>query len=169
MIISDCTDIPHLPRFIPFLSSHSSKMNRPRRAAAAKPQGHYAATTSPAKRRKASDSASASARKKGKQKAQPQPLLDGIGLPMPGPVPAVPIPVITPAPLDPAALALDLNKSYEGKITPPVRPKRQPRWQQPAANPIIRIENTPNGWNDKEPDLDPEYVFSAHYTYIWGY
>ncbi|CAI7598174.1 unnamed protein product [Penicillium crustosum] len=131
-------------------------MNRPRRAAAAKPQGHYAATTSPAKRRKASDSASASARKKGKQKAQPQPLLDGIGLPMPGPVPAVPIPVITPAPLDPAALALDLNKSYEGKITPPVRPKRQPRWQQPAANPIIRIENTPNGWNDKEPDLDPD-------------
>ncbi|KAF4772209.1 hypothetical protein HAV15_004948 [Penicillium sp. str.  len=132
-------------------------MNRPRRAAATKPPGHYA-PTSPAKKRKASDTASASARKKGKQKAQP--MVDGMGVSIPGPVPgpsaAVPIPVITPTPVDPAALALDLNKSYEGQIPPPTRPIRQTRWQQPAANPIMFIQDTPKGWNDKEPDLDPD-------------
>lgn len=146
-------------------------MNRPRRAAAAKPVGHYAAT-SPAKKRKASDSASASANKKGKQKAQP--MVNAIGLPMPGPVaaPAVAIPVITPTPLDPAALALDLNKSYEGQIAPPIRPKRQPRWQQPATKPIMFMQDTPIGWNSDEPDLDPEYVFlvisTSMATDIWN-
>ncbi|KAJ5425036.1 hypothetical protein N7465_000106 [Penicillium sp. CMV-2018d] len=129
-------------------------MNRPRRAAAAKPQGHYAPTS---QKRKASDTGSGSARKKGKKPAQPQ--VDGMGLPIPVPAPAdaaVPIPVIQPTPLDPAALALDLNKSYEGEIPPPTRPKRQTRWQQPAANPIMRLQHTPKGWNDQEPDLDPD-------------
>jgi hypothetical protein len=136
-------------------------MDRPRRAAAAKPQGHYAAATSPVKKRKSSATASTSSRKKGKQREQTQ--VDAMGLPIPTDA-AAPIPVITPKPLDPAALALDLDKSYEGQITPPApptRPKRQPRWQQPAANPIMFLEDTPIGWNPDEPDLDPEYVFPA--------
>ncbi|KUM57067.1 hypothetical protein ACN42_g10127 [Penicillium freii] len=117
-------------------------MNRPRRAASTKPVGHYAPTS---QKRKASATGGGPARKKGKKAAQPQ--VDGIGLP---------IPVIQPTPLDPAALALDLNKSYESEILPPTRPKRQTRWQQPASNPIMKLQHTPKGWNDQEPDLDPD-------------
>ncbi|CAI7655869.1 unnamed protein product [Penicillium viridicatum] len=117
-------------------------MNRPRRADAAKPVGHYAPTS---QKRKASVTGGGPAPKKGKKAAQPK--SGGIGLP---------IPVIQPKPLDPAALALDLNKSYESEILPPTRPKRQTRWQQPASNPIMKLQHTPKGWNDQEPDLDPD-------------
>ncbi|KAJ9489694.1 hypothetical protein VN97_g3564 [Penicillium thymicola] len=130
-------------------------MDRPRRAAAAKPPGHYAATTTSTKRKKA-DTATASARKKGKQRADPTAY--GMGSRTPAPLPSdasLPIPVITPDPLDPAALALDLNKSYEDQITPPVWPKRQQRWKNPTGNPIRFMEDTPIGWNSDEPDLDP--------------
>ncbi|OQE36736.1 hypothetical protein PENCOP_c011G05020 [Penicillium coprophilum] len=62
----------------------------------------------------------------------------------------------SPEPLDPAALALDLKNSYEGKLPLPApRPERQTRWRQPATNPIERFEDTPKGWNHDEPDLDP--------------
>ncbi|KGO42720.1 hypothetical protein PEX1_038590 [Penicillium expansum] len=137
-------------------------MVRPRRAAAQKPQGHYAASTSPTKRRKTSSTAS-SARKKGKKRAEAQYEEDSMGLPVPTlappPAPATqPIPVIAPQPLDPTALALDLNTSYEGRIpqSTPRLPSRQPRWRQPATNPILFKEHTPKGWNDKEPDLHPD-------------
>ncbi|KAG0154482.1 hypothetical protein PDIDSM_50 [Penicillium digitatum] len=139
-------------------------MVRPRRAAAQKPEGHYAAATSPIKKRRISTIAS-SARKKGKQKTEFQYAEDAMRLPLPGfapapaPAPAPshkPIPVMVPPPLNPAALALDLKKSYEGQIPLPTLPKRQKRWRQPAKNPIIRLEDTPKGWNAKEPDLDPD-------------
>ncbi|KAJ5521045.1 hypothetical protein N7463_001498 [Penicillium fimorum] len=65
-----------------------------------------------------------------------------------------PIRESSPEPLDPAALALDLKNSYEGKILPPIqRPARQQRWKQPATNPIEHLEDVPKGWNSEEPDL----------------
>lgn len=134
-------------------------MDRPRRAAASKPAGHYAATTTSTKRKK-SDSTTASSRKKGKQRAEPT--VYGVGSRTPVPLPAdvsLPIPVITPDPLDPAALASDLNKSYEDQITSPKWPKRQQRWKNPTGNPIRFMEDTPIGWNTDEPDLDPQCVF----------
>ncbi|KAJ5358668.1 uncharacterized protein N7496_011081 [Penicillium cataractarum] len=53
---------------------------------------------------------------------------------------------------------LDLNVSYVGKISlpsPPVRPKRK-RWTHTGKKPITLMEKVPRGWNDQEPDLDPE-------------
>ncbi|KAJ5953015.1 uncharacterized protein N7479_011428 [Penicillium vulpinum] len=147
-------------------------MDRPRRAAAQKPEGHYA-LTSPTKKRKTRSEAltgkkdkknddsdedsmsknmpSSAPQKKGKQK---QSKIDPIAEDTLAPGT---IPVILPEPLDPVALALDLKVSYESRIPPPpVRPKRQTRWQRPATNPIVYMEDLPKGFNYDEPDLDPE-------------
>jgi hypothetical protein len=53
---------------------------------------------------------------------------------------------------------LPLDESYVGKISlpkPPVRPKRK-TWGYHRKIPILDINNVPRGWNDREPDLDPE-------------
>lgn len=53
---------------------------------------------------------------------------------------------------------LDLNVSYVGKInmpSPPVRPKRK-RWTHKGKKPITLMTKVPRGWNDQEPDLDPD-------------
>lgn len=134
-------------------------MNRPRRAAAKKPEGHYAPASSIGKRKTGSTASTRKPRKKNDQTEQ-----DAMGLDILNPAPdtvPVPIPVVMPQPLDPAALALDLKQSYEGQIPQPTLPKRQKRWQQPATNPVVNITDAPIGWNSDEPDLDPEYVFPA--------
>lgn len=76
-------------------------------------------------------------------------------------------PVIVPE-LDPASLALDLKKSYEGQIPLPTlpKPKQQMRWKQSATDPIDNLMDTPKGWNSNEPDLDPKYVFPVISIYI---
>lgn len=56
---------------------------------------------------------------------------------------------------------LDLNKSYVGALTrtpkrQPPRPPRQPRWKHHGPEPLIDIQKLPNGWNTREPDLDPK-------------
>ena len=53
---------------------------------------------------------------------------------------------------------LNLNVSYVGKIdlpSPPARPKRK-RWTHTVKKPITLMTKVPRGWNDQEPDLDPE-------------
>lgn len=65
---------------------------------------------------------------------------------------------------------LDLNTSYVGTLTraPPQedpRPPRQPRWRHEGDQPLIDIKRLPEGWNTREPDLDPEYV---PFPYSWG-
>ncbi|CEO58603.1 hypothetical protein PMG11_03314 [Penicillium brasilianum] len=55
---------------------------------------------------------------------------------------------------------LDLDVSYVGKIKlpdPPERPKRK-RWTHKGAEPIMQMQDVPQGWNTEEPDLDPDDV-----------
>ncbi|CAG8902680.1 unnamed protein product [Penicillium egyptiacum] len=127
-------------------------MNRPRRAAARKPEGYYSPSSSIGKGKARSTGKVQKQRAKKGQTEQ-----DERGLNLPAPSPA---PIITPAPLDPAALELDLQKSYEGQIQPPSLPKRQTRWRQPATNPIVDLADVPQGWNSNEPDLDPDDLIS---------
>lgn len=58
---------------------------------------------------------------------------------------------------------LDLDKSYVGALArtpaPKPRPPRQPRWRHDGDQPLIDIRKLPEGWNTREPDLDPKYVF----------
>lgn len=55
---------------------------------------------------------------------------------------------------------LDLEVSYVGKYQLPegrtARPPRQPRWKAPRNKPLTDASRLPAGWNDEEPDLDPE-------------
>lgn len=58
---------------------------------------------------------------------------------------------------------LDLDVSYVDALKPkpaqePARPPRQPRWQHHGDQPLIDVKKLPEGWNTREPDLDPEYV-----------
>ncbi|CAI7592182.1 unnamed protein product [Penicillium glandicola] len=123
-------------------------MPRPKRASAQKPEGYYAPTSSTRTRTSA-----ATARAEKKRKTDDQPEIPDRPSSVPGP-----ITVATPKPLDPAALALDLERSYEDTIAIPSveRPKRQKRWRRPADNPIEYITDLPAGWNYDEPDLDPD-------------
>ncbi|KAJ5587713.1 uncharacterized protein N7459_003478 [Penicillium hispanicum] len=55
---------------------------------------------------------------------------------------------------------LDLEISYVGKYRLPeankTRPPRQPRWKAPRNKPVTDVSRLPAGWNDMEPDLDPD-------------
>ncbi|KAJ5107480.1 hypothetical protein N7456_004155 [Penicillium angulare] len=53
----------------------------------------------------------------------------------------------------------DPEKSYVGTITPPKFEPRGPRtkWQT-TGEPILDVSKVPEGWNDEEPDLDPEVM-----------
>lgn len=64
---------------------------------------------------------------------------------------------------------LDLDNSYAGVFTPtprrePPRPPRQQRWRHDGDQPLIDIKRLPEGWNTREPDLDPKYV---SFLYFW--
>ncbi|KAJ5817365.1 hypothetical protein N7447_009598 [Penicillium robsamsonii] len=174
-------------------------MDRPRRAAAKKPTGHYAPTSGirkstprsgppvrkPRRKKDQSEGDAMSldstpadpSQKQGKVKGRAEGDAMDINMPPPArkdpkgkgrsggdPAPIAagakgiePIGEVSPEALDPAALALDLKNSYEGKILPPVqRPARQQRWKQPATNPIEYLEDVPTGWDSEEPDLDPD-------------
>ena len=129
-----------------YLSYYLVEMDRPRRAAAQKPEAHYATSS---------------------HKSQIKEDAMSSDVPTTAPPSAtVPAPVIVLEPLGPASLALDLNKSYEGQIPTPTLPKRQTRWKQPATNPIVNLMDMPKGWNSNEPDLDPKYVFHAISIYM---
>ncbi|CAG8198880.1 unnamed protein product [Penicillium nalgiovense] len=126
-------------------------MNRPRRATARKPQGYYSPSSSIGKQK----ISAGWVQKERKVKGQTQQVATGSRWNAPPP-----ISMVIPEPLDTAALELDLQKSYEGKIAPAELPKRQTRWQQPATNPIVNLAEVPKGWNSLEPDLDPDDLIS---------
>jgi hypothetical protein len=129
-------------------------MNRPRRAAARKPEGYYSPSSSIGKVKISAGRVQKARRGKG-QKGQTEQVATGSRRNAPPPT------MIIPEPLDTAALERDLQNSYEGTVASPSLPKRQTRWRQPATNPIVDLAEVPKGWNSLEPDLDPEYVFPA--------
>ncbi|OQE13280.1 hypothetical protein PENFLA_c051G03065 [Penicillium flavigenum] len=126
-------------------------MNRPRRAAARKPQGYYSPSSSIGKGK----ISAGRVQKLRKVKGQTEQVATGSRRHAPPPTS-----MIIPDPLDTAALERDLKKSYEGKIAPPKLPKRQTRWRQPATNPIVDLAEVPKGWNSLEPDLDADDLVS---------
>ncbi|KAJ5462266.1 hypothetical protein N7530_010471 [Penicillium desertorum] len=129
-------------------------MNRPRRAAARKPEGYYSPSSSIGKVKVSAGRVQKARRGKG-QKGQTEQVATGSRLNAPPPTS-----MIIPGPFDTAALERDLQNSYEGTVAPPSLPKRQTRWRQPATNPIVDLAEVPKGWNSLEPDLDPDDLVS---------
>jgi hypothetical protein len=169
--LSFCAWEPHTVPIIIF------EMDRPRRAAAQKPEGHYAGTSATRKTsgtrktpstrkasptRKVTKSGVTRKQRKGKNPSEG----DEMDMNRPTPAAVETTPGDPPEPLDPAALALDFKRSYEGAIPPPVRPKRGKRFKQPASNPITNLNDVAKGWSLYDPDLDPQYVFPAIQAYV---
>ena len=136
-------------------------MPRPRRAAAAKPEGHYTETSRPGtqKRGAATDTAEAGSSKRRAKKAKSEDTrMKGVDNESEED-PDLPLGLSTRS-FTPVELEEDLKISYKDLIPPaPELPKRQKRWSQPAnKDPIDQLEKTPKGWNKHEPDLHPEYA-----------
>lgn len=58
---------------------------------------------------------------------------------------------------------LDLGKSYVGKLPAlsekpktEEKPERQTRWTHKGSTPLLDVSKLPEGWNAREPDLDPQ-------------
>lgn len=66
-----------------------------------------------------------------------------------------------PKPLNVEAFLADLDTDYTEKLTEE-RAKLKPTGKKqiwgPVGEPIMERKKAPKGWNDDEPDLDPEYV-----------